>query len=64
MGKIIHFAKCLEFAAMGGSVKAVALKLNGFRKNIPVYHRYIKREKIVFHYCFYKKVLERIYVNT
>ena len=67
MGKIIHFAKCLEFAAMGGSVKTVALKLNGFngfRNNIPIYHRYIKREKIVFHYCFYTKVLERIYVNT
>ena len=32
VGKIVHFAKCLEFAAFkaGGSVKTVFLKLNGF----------------------------------
>ena len=32
VGKIVHFAKCLEFAAFkaGGSVNTVFLKLNGF----------------------------------
>ena len=32
VGKIVYFAKCLEFAAFkaGGSVKTVFLKLNGF----------------------------------
>ena len=31
VGKIVHFVKCLEFAAFkaGGSVKTVFLKLNG-----------------------------------
>ena len=32
VGKIVHLAKCLEFAAFkaGGSVNTIFLKLNGF----------------------------------
>ena len=46
--KIIHFVKCLKFPAskLGGSVKRVSLKLNGFNgfsNNIQTYHGYIKR---------------------
>ena len=36
VGIIVHFAKCLEFAAFktggGGDVKTVFLKLNGFNE--------------------------------
>ena len=56
MGKIIHFAKCLEFAAFkaGWKFKIIDLKLNGFngfRNKIQIYHGHIKIGKTVFH-CF------------
>ena len=61
--------KNLLYSKLGGSVKTVSLKLNGFnrfRNNIQIYHGYIKREKIVFRQRFYiaSMLIVNINVNT
>ena len=62
VGKIVHFAKCLEFAAFKAgwecSDSCFEIKwIQSIQKQVTVTFRYIKGEKIVFHYCFQSKVL-------